>query len=326
MTFVASTGDSGAPGGYPAFSPNVLAIGGTTLTLSGGNYSNENGWSGSCGGISTQTSKPSYQFNVTQSATQRTIPDVGFDGDPNSPVAVYDSYANGTLSPWGGYAGTSLSAPCWAGLVSIINQGRTINSQPVYDGMSLATALYQLPSGDYHDIVAGNNGFAAGAGYDLVTGIGSPRANLLVNDLIGAPQPPQSPTNLDLSTSSDSGNSNSDNITNDSTPTFTGNALPGTTIKLYADANQVGTATTSGGGTWTITTSALADATYGITATATNANGTSPLSGSMNITIDTVAPAMPTTPDLVVGNDSGKSNSDNITNGTTPTFEGSADV
>ena len=54
VTFVASTGDSGSPGDYPAYSPNVVAVGGTSLYLSNnGSYSSEAGWSGSGGGIST---------------------------------------------------------------------------------------------------------------------------------------------------------------------------------------------------------------------------------------------------------------------------------
>jgi len=49
ITFLAASGDSGAPGGYPAYSPDVVAVGGTSLTLSGNNYGSEAGWSGSGG-------------------------------------------------------------------------------------------------------------------------------------------------------------------------------------------------------------------------------------------------------------------------------------
>jgi hypothetical protein len=323
VTFVGSTGDSGAPGGYPAYSQNVLAVGGTGLSLSGGNYFNEYGWAGSGGGISTQVAKPSYQAGVTQSATQRTIPDVSFIADPNTGVTVYDSYANGNLSPWDQYGGTSLSAPCWAALVGIINQGRTVNSQPVYNGLGLATALYGLPSSNFNDITTGNNGFAAGPGYDLVTGLGTPKSNLLVASLIGAPLPPAAPQNLDLTT--DSGISGSDNVTNINAPTISGNATAGSTVNIYADASLVGTGTANGAGAFSIVTSVLADGTYGITATATNAQGTSPLSGSFNISIDTVAPGTLNAPDLVAANDSGQSITDNITNVTTPNFFGSAE-
>ena len=62
ITFLAATGDSGSPASYPAFSPNVLAVGGTTLTLnSDGSYNSETGWDGSGGGISQIESQPSYQ-------------------------------------------------------------------------------------------------------------------------------------------------------------------------------------------------------------------------------------------------------------------------
>jgi subtilase family serine protease len=81
VTFVFSTGDFGAPGHYPAYSPNVVAVGGTKLTLAGAEYGMETGWSGSPGtsgsggGISVFENKPAYQSLVpTPSATKRTIP------------------------------------------------------------------------------------------------------------------------------------------------------------------------------------------------------------------------------------------------------------
>ena len=53
VTFLAATGDYGEPSGYPAYSPNVVAVGGTTLTTdSSGDYLGEVGWSGSGGGLS----------------------------------------------------------------------------------------------------------------------------------------------------------------------------------------------------------------------------------------------------------------------------------
>ena len=111
ITFVASTGDKGNPGEYPAYSPNVLAVGGTTLTLnSSNNITAETGWSGSGGGISSQQSQPGYQAGiVTQSTVKRTIPDVSFDANPSTGAAIYDSYNNGTTTPWTRIGGTSFS-------------------------------------------------------------------------------------------------------------------------------------------------------------------------------------------------------------------------
>jgi sugar lactone lactonase YvrE len=185
VTFVASTGDSGAPGGYPAYSANVLAVGGTTLGISGNSsYTGETAWSGSGGGQSTQETEPGYQGAV-QTSGWRQIPDVAFDADPASGVAVYDSYDCGSSSPWIQVGGTSLAAPCWGGLLAIADQLRAAAGRPTLDGASLTMSkIYSLSAGDFHDITSGSNGgFVAGPGYDEVTGRGSPVANLLVPDL-----------------------------------------------------------------------------------------------------------------------------------------------
>ena len=202
ISFFASTGDSGSPGGYPAYSPNVVAVGGTTLSVdSAGNYLSESAWSGSGGGISTQEPQPAYQ-NSVQSTGSRMTPDVSMDADPNSGVPVYDSFDNGTSSPWLQAGGTSLASPMWAGVVSVANQGRARNGLSSLDGPTqLLPMLYNAPSSDFHDITSGNNGgFAAGAGYDAVTGRGSPVANLLVPALSGTPSTTASFVRADTTT------------------------------------------------------------------------------------------------------------------------------
>ena len=183
VTFMASTGDSGAPGEYPATSPNVLAVGGTTLTVdSSGNYTSEAGWSGSGGGLSNVEPQPSYQNGVvTQSTNQRAIPDVAFDADPATGASIYDTYDFGTSAPWMTVGGTSLSSPCWAGMIAIADQGRTIAGANSLDGLAnTLPRVYAISGGNFHDITTGNNGNPAGTGYDLVTGRGSPVANTLV--------------------------------------------------------------------------------------------------------------------------------------------------
>ncbi len=198
VTFLAATGDGGEGVVYPAASPNVIAVGGTTLsTGSGGAWSSETGWTDSGGGISAYTSQPSYQNGVVaQSPTQRTVPDVAMDADPSSGVSVYDSYDEGSSTPWTDIGGTSLATPMWAGIIAIADQGRTLDGLGTLDGASATLPkLYALAtpvsaagysSGAFHDITAGSNGNSAGVGYDLVTGIGSPVANVLIPDLIGA--------------------------------------------------------------------------------------------------------------------------------------------
>ncbi|HWP40121.1 MAG TPA: Ig-like domain-containing protein, partial [Tepidisphaeraceae bacterium] len=69
-------------------------------------------------------------------------------------------------------------------------------------------------------------------------------------------------------------------------------AEAGSTVRLYADGNEAGSGQADAAGNWSITSSVLSDGTHSMTATATNASGTSPPSQALNITIDTVAPAV----------------------------------
>jgi hypothetical protein len=193
VTFLAATGDDGTPAGYPAFSPDVVAVGGTTLDInSSGTYIAEGAWADGGGGISTVEAQPSYQVGKVNgtSTTKRTVPDVSMDADPNSGVYVLDSYDGG----WFQVGGTSLSTPMWAGLVAIANQGRALQGQSSLNGATQTLpTLYSLPSSDFHDVTTGSNGtYSATAGYDLVTGLGTPIANLLVPALAGfnSTQPP----------------------------------------------------------------------------------------------------------------------------------------
>jgi hypothetical protein len=202
VVFVAASGDHGAPASYPAVSPYVLAVGGTSLPGldAAGDYTGESGWSGSGGGVSVYETQPSYQKGVvTQSGASRTSPDVAYDADPDTGFAVYDSYNNGTAAPWSQVGGTSAGAPQWAALVAIADQGRAAAGKAALDGPTLLPAVYRLPASDFHDVTAGTStgapGQSTGPGYDLVTGRGSPVANRVVGDLVSlaAPAPATPP-------------------------------------------------------------------------------------------------------------------------------------
>ena len=181
VTFCASTGDNGEPGGYPADSVNVVAVGGTSLFTDGsGNWSSESGWNGSGGSVSPYETQPSYQTGVvTQSVSHRCQPDVAFDADPATGVLVYCN--SGSHNGWVQVGGTSLACPCWAALITIANQGRAINGLGTLNGLTQTLPiLYSMTYSNFHDITTGNNGFAARTGYDLVTGLGSPKTNLVI--------------------------------------------------------------------------------------------------------------------------------------------------
>ena len=200
VTFVAASGDSGAWYGpmYPSVSPNVLAVGGTTLTLAASNtYGSETGWSDSTGGFSgydsdwrTYEPEPSYQTATLQavglSYGVRTTPDVSFNANPNTGVAVYDSVPYSGQSGWFEVGGTSAATPAWAGLVAIADQGLATAGKPTLSNTQVQTDLYDLPSSDFNDITSGFNGYYATSGYNLVTGLGTPKANLVIAGILAA--------------------------------------------------------------------------------------------------------------------------------------------
>jgi len=182
VTFVFSAGDSGDQS-YPAESPNVVAVGGTSLYYDANyNWSSEVGWSSGGGGVSAYEAKPSYQSGLSYS--NRANPDVAYDADPYTGFAVYDSYGN---SGWGQYGGTSVGAPQWSALIALANQGRAAAGEAPLDGATQTLpAIYAMTTGttgtqDLNDITSGSNGVgSAGPGYDLVTGQGTPRRSDLV--------------------------------------------------------------------------------------------------------------------------------------------------
>jgi hypothetical protein len=187
VSFFFDTGDGGGDTGYPSFSPNGVAVGGTSLTINAdGSYGGETAWSGSAGGISTQESQPFYQDPTADAYTnnQRAAPDVSWLANPNTGVAEVDS-----LDSPGGVVftegGTSLATPMWAALIAIVDQGRVLNGLRTLDGATqLLPKLYSLPYTDFNDITSGSNSInSAGPGYDLVTGLGSPNVVPLVQDL-----------------------------------------------------------------------------------------------------------------------------------------------
>src|SRR5713101_5826939 len=195
VTFFASSGDSGHGLIYPSASPLVVSVGGTTLNIDRfGNLVSETAWSGSGGGISAFENEPSYQTNypIPSTGGLRGNPDVSYDADPASGVAVFDSLGDQGFKNWIQVGGTSAGSPQWAALAAIANAGRTSPLSSTSTTTPTNVALYSIAktgySTNYRDITSGTNGSCgtictAGTNYDFVTGLGSPLANALVPSL-----------------------------------------------------------------------------------------------------------------------------------------------
>ena len=192
VTFVAAAGDSGGERLYPAVCPTVLAVGGTTLNVYINNngqyyYASESAWSNGGGGVSAYETEPVWQ-DPFQDYGQRTVPDVAYDADQGTGYAVFVHSQDGFLSqPWGVVGGTSAGTPQWAALIALANQGRANNGQAPL--ASAVSDIYGISSSSFNDITTGNNGHWAHPGYDLATGLGTPKAAQIISALINAEPP-----------------------------------------------------------------------------------------------------------------------------------------
>ena len=175
MAFTASTGDSGYGVQYPASSPNVTAVGGTSLTFPSGVRS-ETAWSGSGSGCSSYETAQSWQTSLsnwsrTSCATKRGVADVAADANPNTGAAVYDTTRYQGHAGWFDVGGTSLSSPLVAAVYALAGGTSSVN---------YAASVPYGHTSSLHDVTSGSSGncstimCTASSGYDGPTGLGSP--------------------------------------------------------------------------------------------------------------------------------------------------------
>jgi hypothetical protein len=164
VSYFAAAGDSASEVVWPSASPDVISVGGTTLSFTpGGTLAQESVWSGSGGGCSTQEAPSPYQQTGSAScAGRRATPDLALDADPNSGVSVYDGVTYDNQLGWWTVGGTSASTVMVAAQAAV--SGAEVDAQSVY-----ATPA-SIP---FRDILTGSNGHPALPGYDLATGLGS---------------------------------------------------------------------------------------------------------------------------------------------------------
>ena len=220
--FVAAAGDHAHGARWPAASPDVVGVGGTTIrTDAMGTVTFEHAWLarpagdrfvGTGGGISAAEKEPAAQvaYGIPNDAKQmRGTPDVAYYASSLTSIAVYNTAPSmsGKGEPgWRGTGGTSAGAPQWAGLLAIANSMRVLQhkvplSQYVGNGdagkfgKGTLAALYtvgKLHPEAFRDITEGQNGdcgaeCTASVGYDYVSGLGAPLADVLVPALVALP-------------------------------------------------------------------------------------------------------------------------------------------
>ncbi len=184
VAITASAGDSGYGAEYPAASPYVVAVGGTTLTLGPSNsYGGESAWSGSGSGCSAYEPAQSWQltdanWSLTACGAKRGVADVAADAAPASGASVYDSTVvpEGGGTGWFKVGGTSLASPLIAAVYALAGGG-----EGAYPAAGAYAHQEDSPA-SLHDVTSGSNGSCggtimceAGPGYDGPTGVGTPK-------------------------------------------------------------------------------------------------------------------------------------------------------
>jgi kumamolisin len=207
ISFYVASGDDGSSDcgignglwvGDPSSQPFATAVGGTTLhTVSvARSTSTETAWKGSGGGVSEYWPMPHWQSSVVTAQNDgtkcddtadrcRETPDVALDANPNTGYMYYcTSRVCGTPVGWQAIGGTSAAAPLMAGITADAN-----NSAGADLGFASPFLYSQHGTNVFHDISKGTNNlsggtkYAAGMGYDMVTGLGSVDAANLASAL-----------------------------------------------------------------------------------------------------------------------------------------------
>ena len=173
IMITASSGDGGFGVEFPASSRYVTAVGGTTLTRSSNSRGwNETAWSGAGSGCSTRNPALSGQATFNTGCANRAVADVSAVADPNTGVAVYDSFSYQGFSGWLVFGGTSVSSPIIASVYALAGNAASATNNFPYTHDSAST---------FNDVTSGSNGTCsptqlcnARVGWDGPTGLGTP--------------------------------------------------------------------------------------------------------------------------------------------------------
>jgi subtilase family serine protease len=286
VAITASSGDGGYGVEYPAASPYVTAVGGTSLHVNGNTWASETAWSGSGSGCSAYEPKPSWQKDT--GCTRRTVADVSADADPNTGEAIYAS--SYSTPGWYQVGGTSLASPLIASVYALAGVASS--------GASGAYAS----AGSLHDITSGTNGSCgtylcnAVVGFDGPTGLGTPIGLAFTAGSGGGGNPPPPAADFTIGTLAASsqptpGGSATYAVTVTPNASFTSPVgLSATGLPSGATASFNPGSISTGSSTLTVSTSgSIAVGTYSFTITGTGGGVTHSVAASL-----TVKQAVPT--------------------------------
>ncbi len=193
VNLMIASGDSGSDGcedgsvagEWPATHPNVVAVGGTTLTINDDGSGSEQAWSGSGGGVSAFYKLPHWQKNFQSPFIKRSFPDIAFNADPASGEAVW-ARSDSTGSPsWQVIGGTSMAAPQWTGFLTLVNEARASEGRRALGFLNPILYPVKNKAKMLSDITSGSNGaYKATRGWNAVTGWGSMKGADLLEYLL----------------------------------------------------------------------------------------------------------------------------------------------
>jgi subtilase family serine protease len=179
IAITASSGDGGYGVEVPAAYNTVVAVGGTSLTSAvNGRGWTESAWNGAGSGCSSQISKRSWQTDT--GCSRRTVADVSAVADPNTGVAVYDSYGSTGGANWYVFGGTSVASPIIASVYGLAKNASTVDyAARLPYAPSASASLFDVTTGSNGNCARGRKTSTkylctAGPGYDGPTGLGTP--------------------------------------------------------------------------------------------------------------------------------------------------------
>jgi len=189
MVYLAAAGDRGAQANWPATSPYVISVGGTTAWTDSG-IRKEVVWAGTGGGFSQWFAIPDYQAGLQiadwgvatrnspyRNQRTRVGVDVAFNSDPYTGQFVVITGPN-NVTRWYSFGGTSIATPQWAGIMSSVNAVRELAGRGRLTGIHRHLYTNAALKATFNDIVMGSNGVQSWAqsqaGYDVPTGWGTP--------------------------------------------------------------------------------------------------------------------------------------------------------